>query len=144
MRKTTLAFGLLFLMAVSAIAGTAQTAALALTDPKWNLIEINGVAVKDSKAYLRFDTVKKHSYYGSSSCNFLGGNYRVDGPNLTFSESFVTRRNCQDPEVEKVQQEFLKVLYSTTRFWIYEDQLRLYNGDQLTLVFKAGPVPKSN
>jgi heat shock protein HslJ len=121
------------------ILAAAQTAPVTLTGPKWNLIEINGVAVKDSNANIRFDTVKKNTYYGSNNCDFIGGRYRVDDTNLTFYQSIITRHVCQDPEATKLEKEFSKVFYSTTRFWIYEDTLRLYNGDQVTLVFKASP-----
>lgn len=137
MRRTTVSLGLLFVLAVWTVLATAQTASVSLTDPKWNLIEVNGAAVKDSNAYLRFDPRTKN-YHGSSSCNFIGGRYRVDDTNLTFSQSIITRRACHDPEVEKVEKEFLKVFYSTT-IWIYEDALRLYKGDQVILIFKASP-----
>lgn len=143
MKKAIFSFGLLLVSAAFSISSSAQTASTALTDPRWNLIEINGVAVQNSAVYVRFDT-QKHTYHGTNGCDFITGRYRVDGPNLTFTQSIITRRACQGPEVEKVQKEFGKVFYSTTRFWIYEDQLRLYKGDQLMLVFKAGPVLKSN
>jgi heat shock protein HslJ len=139
MKRTMVSVGLLGLIAVWAIVATAQTASVSLTDPKWNLIEVNGVAVTDSKAYLRFDTVKKNTYYGNSSCNFIGGRYKVDDTNLNFSQAIITRGPCQSPEEAKIDKEFLKVFHHTTRFWIYEDTLRLYNGDQVTLIFKASP-----
>lgn len=139
MKSVTVSFVLLLVLAAWTTSGRAQTASVALTDRKWNLVEVNGVAVKDSNAHVRFDTVKKNTYSGSSSCNFIGGRYKADETNLTFSQSFITRRACQNPEDDKIEKEFLKVFYTTTRFWIHDDELRLYNGDLRILVFKASP-----
>jgi heat shock protein HslJ len=135
--KITLVFlALLVALAPWSTATMAQTPPGLLTGPKWNLIEVNGVTVRDSPAHVRFDPQTKR-YHGSSSCNFIMGRYQADETNLTFSQAVITRRNCQNPEVDKVEQEFLKVFYKTTRFWIQDDVLRLYNGDQRTLVFRA-------
>lgn len=138
MKRTTVSVGLLVVIAVWAMFATAQTASVSLTDPKWNLIEVNGLAVTDSTAHLRFEP-QTNKFHGSSGCGFVGGSYKVNGTALKIFHSYLTRGACQDPKEEKVEKEFMKVFSSATRLWIFEDTLRLYKGDQLILVFKASP-----
>ena len=143
MKRTIASFGFLIAMYAGTMFAAAQTAPVSLTDPKWNLIAVKGVEVKSDTAHLRFDA-QTGKLHGSSGCNFIGGSYKANGSNLKIFQFFITRRACQDPEVEKVEKEFLKVFFITTSFSIHDDVLRLYKGDELTLTFKAGPTAKSN
>ena len=143
MKRAVVSFALPVLIAAWAIVAASQNAQVSLTDPRWNLIKVNGVAVTDSNAYLRFDP-QTYKFHGSSSCNFIGGSYKANGPNLKIFQVYITRRACQDPEVEKVEKEFLKLFNATTSFAIHDDVLRLYKDDQVTLVFKAARTEKSN
>ena len=137
MKRTTLSFALLALIALWSTSTRAQTASGSLTDPKWNLTEVNGIAVTNSDASLRFER-QTNKFHGSSGCGFLGGSYKVNGASLKILHSYLTRRACQDPEAEKIEKEFMKAFIGANRFWIFEDILRLYKGDQLLMAFKAG------
>lgn len=136
MKRAVVSLLLLVVIGGWAMLVTAQTAQVSLTDRKWNLTEANGIAVKDSDASLRFDP-QTNKFHGSGGCGFIGGSYKVNGTDLRIFHSYLTRRACQDPQAEKIEKEFMKVLSSATRLWIFEDTLRLYKDDQLLLVFNA-------
>ena len=132
MKRTIVSLAALAVIALWAVQANSE-----ITGHWWKLIEVNGVEVPPGNANLRFDGNTKR-YSGSSGCNYISGNYKIDDTNLTFSDAIITRRACMDPEVQKIETEFLKVLYATTSFQIHDDVLRLYNKDnQRTLVFRS-------
>jgi len=48
-----------------------------------------------------------------------------------------TRRACLDAEVQQIENSFLKLLETTTRFEVQGNTLRLYANDRLVLVFAS-------
>jgi heat shock protein HslJ len=121
-------------LAAWAIIATAQTNS-ELAGKPWKLTEVNGVAVTRGNANLQFDA-DTNKYHGSSGCNFIGGNYKIEGTHIRFSQGVITRRACLDAEVQKTETEFMRAFYEITDFKIEGEVLRLYKGDQLLLVFK--------
>lgn len=130
MKLTSISLTICFVLGVLTSAQTHS----GIAGPRWKLTEVNGVAVTNSRAFLQFDAKK---YSGSSSCNFIGGNYKIGGRHIFFSQGFITRRNCLDEETQKIETEFMKAFSEVTDFAIEGDELRLYSVDHVVLVFKG-------
>jgi len=135
MKLTRTLFAICVVLAVSAIAVTAQINP-EITGKRWKLTEVNGVEVTRGHAFLQLEA-NTNKYSGSSGCNFIGGEYKIEGTHIRFTLGFITRRACLDNEMQKLETEFTKVFYEVTDFKVEEEVLRLYKGDQLVLVFKA-------
>jgi heat shock protein HslJ len=77
---------------------------------------------------------------GNSGCNSFGGEYKVDGGQVTFSGLVSTLMACEEPLMTQEGTVF-KVLDGTATYKTDGDMLTLTNAG-MTLVFKAG-VPQS-
>lgn len=90
-------------------------------------------AVVDSEAALTFDG--KDGVTGSGGCNSLGGKYKVDGNQITFSDVTSTLMACDD---ERMAQEsaVTQVLSGTADYEINDNTLTMTSGDTV-LVFTA-------
>jgi heat shock protein HslJ len=107
-----------------------------LAGTKWELKEVNGVSVQSPRAYLQFDE-KTQRFSGSGGCNRIAGTYRVDGSTIVFSQAVSTKMACVDPEIQKIETDFLKALSETTHFQIEGNMLRLLNREQPILAFSG-------
>jgi heat shock protein HslJ len=103
---------------------------------KWRLTEVNGAAVKTTKAYIELDRETKR-FSGDGGCNRIAGVFEINGTNIKFSQAISTRMACIDNEVQQIETEFLKALNAVTRFEIQADVLRLYQDDQPLLTFSS-------
>jgi heat shock protein HslJ len=103
---------------------------------KWRLTEVDGAAIKTTRAYIEFDREAKR-VSGDSGCNRITGGFRVDGANLTFFQLASTRRACLDSATQQVENNFLKMLEQTTTFQIQGDTMRFYAGYNPILSFKS-------
>ena len=120
---------------LSAAGETAGSASLFGT--RWRLTEMGERSFGTGEPYLEFDR-EQGRFSGSSGCNRIFGNFRVEGADLKFTPAASTRRACLGPEAQQVEASFLKALETTTRFRIQSDVLRLYANDSPILVFRAG------
>jgi heat shock protein HslJ len=109
---------------------------VSLAGTRWHLTEVNGLSLQSSKAYIEFDD-KTNRFFGHGGCNRISGRYSVDGSHIKFYEIISTQMACIDNEVQKAETEFLKQLNAATDFQIQGNILRLYTGEQPTLVFSA-------
>ena len=91
------------LAASIAIAGCATTGAIdktALLGSEWRVTEVGSSAViADSRASLGFS--EDGRLYGNASCNRLVGTYRVEGSQLTISNSGLTMMACPPAEMDQ-------------------------------------------
>jgi len=90
-------------------------------------------AVPDVEAILTFGA--DGTLAGSSGCNQLGGNYEVEGDQITFGEIVSTLIAC--PDLQMAQEDAMhQVLTGTASFKIEGDMLTINNND-MVLVFTA-------
>ena len=90
-------------------------------------------AVPDVDATLIFG--EDGTLAGSTGCNELGGDYMVEGDQITFVQIVSTLILC--PELQMAQEEaMLRVLMETASFQIEGDTLTITN-NEMVLVFEA-------
>ena len=90
-------------------------------------------AVPDVDATLIFG--EDGTLTGSTGCNELGGDYLVEGDQITFVQIVSTLILC--PELQMAQEEaMLRVLMETASFKIEGDTLTITN-NEMVLVFEA-------
>jgi heat shock protein HslJ len=124
---------------LSACAGqsTEEPSASILGD--WKLIQYGPVnapiaAVEDVGAGLTFN--EDGTITGSSGCNGLGGDYTVEGDQITFGEFVSTLMACEDPIM--VQEDVAhQVMTGTASYEMEGDTLTITNNEN-ALVFRRG------
>jgi len=90
-------------------------------------------AVTNAEAILTFDG--EGGVTGSGGCNSLGGTYKLDGDQITFSELTSTLMACDDARMAQESAVAL-VLSGTAKYEIKDSILTLTNHD-LELMFSA-------
>jgi heat shock protein HslJ len=130
---------LLIALAVSACAPPEPSASLI---GAWNLTAYGPAAspapaVADSGAQLTFS--EDGTVTGNSGCNGFGGQYTVEGDQITFSEVVSTLIACEDARMAQ-EDAVLAVVTSTATFRIEGSTLTLTNNDTV-LVFARGSYP---
>lgn len=107
------------LLASIAIAGCATTGAAdrtALLGGEWRVAEVGTSAViADSRASLGFS--EDGRLYGNASCNRLVGTYRVEGAQLTISNSGLTMMACPSAEMDQ-ERRFVDILNQVSSYEI--------------------------
>ena len=93
-------------------------------------------AVPDADATLTFG--EDGTVNGSSGCNSIGGEYTVDGNQLTFGPITSTLMACDEPRSTQ-ESAVTQVLSDTAEFEI-EDQTLTLTNDGVVLVFTAVPA----
>jgi heat shock protein HslJ len=83
-------------------------------------------AAEDTEAGLTFN--EDGTVAGNSGCNGFGGNYTVEGAQVTFSEIVSTLIACEEPLMSQ-EEAVLKVLTDATTYQIEGNTLTLTNDD---------------
>ncbi len=103
---------------------------------KWNLISFNGKEIPADKflktPYLQFENEENH-VNGNASCNGFKGSFFFDNEHIRFSRLGVTRMMCAH---ENMENEFLNALETITNYEIKNDELHLFKGEELKMIFK--------
>jgi len=92
-------------------------------------------AVPDTEAGLTFK--EDGTVTGNSGCNALGGNYKVEGDQVTFDQITSTLMACDDPRMAQegaVQQ----ALTNTATYKIEGNTLTLANNDIVLVLTRGG------
>jgi heat shock protein HslJ len=100
-------------------------------------------AVTGGEATLTFES--SGSVTGNGGCNSLGGTYKVDSDQITFSEIVSTLMACDDARMAQ-ESAVAKVLSGTARYEIKDNTLTLTNGDMVLIFTSASnsyPAPGS-
>jgi heat shock protein HslJ len=101
-------------------------------------------AVEGAGAGLTFD--EDGTVSGSSGCNGLGGDYTVEGNQITFGEFVSTLMACEEPIMQQ-EEAAHKVMTGTATYKIEGDTLTITNAD-MVLVFTRGapdtPAPSDS
>ena len=116
--------------------GPSMNLSSGLGGKRWRLVELNGAEVKDSKAYIEFDSEAKR-FSGDGGCNRIAGGFTADGTRIKFSQGISTQRACLDAEVQRIESELLRALPQASEYKIESNQLRLFSGDKLLLTLSA-------
>ena len=87
-------------------------------------------AVEDTQAGMTFN--EDGTVTGNSGCNEFGGNYTVEGDQVTFSEIVSTLIACEEPLMSQ-EQVVLEVMADSATYNIDGNTLRL-TGDGMVLV----------
>jgi heat shock protein HslJ len=80
--------------------------------------------VEGSSVTLQFEANNRAN--GNGGCNQYGGDYRVQGDRLTFSNIQSTLRLCIDTRINQQERDYLALLRASTRFEL--------NGNELTIL----------
>ncbi len=92
-------------------------------------------AVTGAEATLTFDN--KGSVTGNGGCNSLGGTYKVNGDQITFSDIVSTLMACDDARMAQ-ESAVAKVLSGAAKYEIKDSTLTLTN-DDMVLIFTSAP-----
>ena len=130
---------LVFTLAVSACASQEGSASLI---GSWLLTAYGPSAspvpaVADSGAQLTFN--EDGTVVGNSGCNGLGGDYTVEGNEITFGQITSTLMACDDARMAQ-EDAVHRVLTDTATYRIEGDTLTLTNND-MVLVLTRGSYP---
>jgi heat shock protein HslJ len=112
-----------------------------LTGHSWRLIFYNnGSALVETNPVppIVLTLEPDGTFSGSSGCNNYSGSYQLDGGLISIADLNVTERNCSYPErVMQMEQDYLNLLTSTTRYSIDQDELALsYYDVKKLLIFE--------
>ena len=109
----------------------------------WRLISFGPVdsqtpALNDIEAGITFNS--DSTMAGNSGCNGYGGNYTVEGNQITFTEIVSTLMLCDEPVMEQ-EEAVYQVLTDTPTFQIEGNTLTLTNNDRMLVFTAAGSYP---
>jgi heat shock protein HslJ len=103
---------------------------------RWVLTEMGGKQMSAAKPYIEFEE-KSRRVSGDSGCNRFSGPFEMSGTSLKLSRLISTRRACLAGEANRIETSFLQALEKVTRFEAQQNVLRLFAGDNPSLVFVA-------
>jgi heat shock protein HslJ len=98
-------------IAIFAIIGQAQTA---ISGARWELTELNGRKVTNSRAYMEFD-VPASRFSGNAGCNMMFGGYELTGQRFKAKQVGTTRMACTGNGTARAENEFLEALKNANR-----------------------------
>lgn len=123
-----------------ALIGLASTNVFAkpdkLSTEQWELVQINGRAINDSKAYLEIN-IGRTRFTGNTGCNQMFGNVAVNGSRLMFSNIGATKMFCGKQDVNRVEKTYLNALEKVTRYRQTRNSLELMDRNRVILKFKV-------
>jgi heat shock protein HslJ len=120
------------LFTIIALLNIGVLAQRSLTEGWWNLTELNGRRIENSKASIAFYPTK---ITGNGGCNKMFGTFATKGTSIKFSGIGTTRMFCGLPGVMKTETDFTSELGKATRYSVAGDRLRIYSGRRLVMKF---------
>jgi heat shock protein HslJ len=144
MKQIYTKFGLKLFVIISLLSAGifAQNAKNEVGSVRWNLTEISGQKVENSKAFLEIDEAKSR-LTGNAGCNRMFGEAKVSGKNIKFKKIGTTLMFCGENGLMKLERDFTNALEKVTRFQKNGDILSLYAKNRLILKFKAAEKTSS-
>lgn len=134
MKNGKLFVGSIVLAAVALLASSVS-AQVKLGEGRWQLVELNGKRLSNSKIYVEFDESRSR-ISGHSGCNRFFAGYELDGRDLKVDAVGSTKMACMRPGVMETEGEFLKSLADATRLSRSGANLSIFQGDSRTLRFR--------
>jgi heat shock protein HslJ len=132
LRKTAIPFLLVLTLLIAACATPSGPAGEDLSGV-WTLTALNGQEpLAGSTVTARFENGEVG---GQAGCNSYGGQYSLDGQQLSVSALFQTEMACMEPEgVMDQESVFLQTLSQAASFSITGDQLEIQNAASETVL----------
>ena len=114
-------------IAIFAIVGQAQTA---ISGARWELTELNGRKVTNSRAYMEFD-VSASRFSGNAGCNMMFGGYELAGQRFKAKQVGTTRMACTGNGIARAENEFLEALKNAKmdQDWIDKNEVGVLFGN---------------
>ena len=103
---------------------------------RWNLIEINGLKVKNISPFIEFNSTEKR-FAGSAGCNQMFGKFEASNSRIKLSGIGTTRMFCSTEGATRLESDFIKALGRVTRFEQKGDTLNLFAENNLILEFSG-------
>ncbi|MEM4272409.1 MAG: META domain-containing protein, partial [Candidatus Bilamarchaeaceae archaeon] len=117
----------------SGAAGTADVQYLLAH--KWNLISINGREVGENPVYIVFNG-NQGTFGGSAGCNYMNGNYALDGNQISFAQTAITLMHCE--EYAELESDVIGVIGGGPYAWgISGNTMSFYKGSDLVAVWEG-------
>jgi len=101
---------------------------------QWKLTRIEGNAINNDKAFIRFDEQKK-SAGGNGGCNVFGGSFSKNGNRLKISQIISTKMFCENGS--DVENKFFANLDRVTNYEIKNGKLFLMTNETVVLEFEV-------
>jgi len=106
-----------------------------LTETEWHMVRMMSTDMPAESDRFVLTFAKDGNVNGVGACNrIMGGYTATEKGGMTFGRMASTRMMCPDMELED---EFLKVLNSTTHYEIDGDMLMLLNNGEVQAIFKG-------
>lgn len=105
-----------------------------LSGKRWILSAMGERRVSADKPYIEFDG-EQHRISGDSGCNRFFGSVQITGASVKISQLGSTKRACLSADANRLENEFLQTLEKATRFSVESNELRLFAGDSIVLIF---------
>jgi len=105
-----------------------------LNGTTWELYSLGQYSpIADSKTTIRFENGQVS---GLGGCNRYGGEYKISGQMLSFSELYMTEMACMSPEgIMELEQRYLQSLGDARSFAIVDGQLQIKQSDGEVLTY---------
>lgn len=125
-----------FLLAIFCAAASAKNS-FQIDSTQWVLVELKNKPVAQSRAFIEFNAAENR-ITGNAGCNRMFGTAEMADKNrIKFSDIGTTKMFCGQPNVMKLEKDFIDYLGQTTRYKQAGKSLSLYAGNRLLLKFKA-------
>lgn len=104
---------------------------------KWNLVNIPGM--DNSRIYGMMNrpyvivNQEEESINGNTGCNIFNGNYKQKGKGLIFGDLMMTKKGCNDMDIESA---IISKIGETNRIERNDIKLFFYNGDDVLLEYR--------
>lgn len=102
---------------------------------EWVLSVIEGNAIKNSKAFIKFEA-DRNSVVGNGGCNSFTGSLTKKGSQIKIPEIFATKVFCPDTSLTEIKF-FNNLMDRVTRYEIAGEKLKLFAEDKVVLEFTA-------
>ncbi|PWV53780.1 META domain-containing protein [Chitinophaga sp. S165] len=108
-----------------------------IQDKRWSLVNMNGTAQERSPIWLEFDTAT-HRFSGNGGCNKVGGEYELDGNEISFGKVMSTRMACMDAQANERESAFLRMLSDRTYTVKFEgQQIQFRDSGRIAMLFEG-------
>ena len=106
-----------------------------LTGETWVLTTFNNQqAISEHQPTLQFEL---EQVSGNTGCNHYGGDYQINGDEISFEGIYSTEMACLAPAgLMQQEQTYLELLRSTTRFSLVDGVLTIFAGAEPVLIFE--------
>lgn len=108
-----------------------------IQDKRWTLVNMNGNVQEQSPIWLEFDTTS-HRFNGNGGCNKVGGEYKLEGSEISFGKVMSTRMACMDEKANERESAFLRMLSDRTYSVKFEgQQIQFRDSGRIAMLFEG-------